>query len=87
MVTSIEIDAGEVSVDTVLASHQFEDLPVTTDLYYLNIFLDTNGNAELPVPIADSGDVWARGGVSAYPGFSAAAPDAETHVSLTFVLP
>ena len=87
MVTSVEIDAGSASVDTLLASHLFEDLPVTTDLYYLNIFLDTNGNAELPVPIADSGDVWARGGVSSYPGFSAAATEAETQVTLSFVLP
>ncbi len=87
VVTSIDIDEPGAGEGAVLASHTFEDLPVTTDLYYLNLFLDVNGNASLPIPVADSGDVWARGGVSGYPGVSAAAKNAEANISLTFVLP
>jgi hypothetical protein len=87
MVTSLDIDEEGAAADAVLASYTFEDLPVTTDLYYLNTFLDVNGNADLPVPLADSGDVWARGGVSGYPAVSAAAKNAEANIALTFVLP
>ena len=87
VVTSVDINQPEATADALLASHTFEDLPVTTDLYYLNVFLDVDGNASLPVPAADSGDVWARGGVSGYPGVSAAAKNAEADVVLSFVLP
>ena len=87
LVTSIDIDEAGAAADAVLGSHTFEDLPVTTDLYYLNIFLDVNGNAGLPIPVADTGDVWARGGVSGYPAVSAAAKNAEANIVLTFVLP
>ena len=87
LVTSIDIDEAGAAADAVLASYTFEDLPVTTDLYYLNIFLDVNDNAGLPIPVADSGDVWARGGVSGYPAVSAAAKNAEANIALTFVLP
>ena len=87
MTTSIDINNELAAPGSELASHRFESLPVTTELYYLNAFLDVNANASLPIPVPDTGDVWARGGVSGYPGFSAAAKNAEANVTLSFVIP
>ena len=87
LLTSADIDRPDAASGTVLATHRFEDVPVTTDLYYLNIFLDTNGDAEAPVPTAGAGDVWARGGVDGYPAVSAAAKGAEADIALSFFLP
>jgi len=87
LVTSVDIDQADAVSGTLLATHVFEAVPVTTDLYYLTTFLDTNGDAGLPVPTAGTGDVWARGGVDGYPGFSAAAKGAEANIMLSFLLP